>query len=301
MFAVGLNRPNEILADERFKREDAQSYDLAAETFDRLSSTYSTVFAEELVRTAGVNAGGRVLDLGAGTGIVSRRLKATGAHCVAADLSPGMLSIASRNSPAVLMDAESLGILPESLDAVVSLFAIMHFPAPETVLRACFAALKPGGVLTFAFGAPAPWPDAIRRVPQAFADRAMTRTGRMLTAPQALHARLPPASDEPETPLARQGRAAASELRRLTREVGFANIQSGWIGRRFEISTAEEFWSLQAVFSSRARKSLAALSPGQQEQIRANVLEDAARVLNRGGSLVYPVGAAWIRASKPLQ
>ena len=136
LFAARLNRPNEVLAHERFKREDARSYDLAAETFERLSATYSAPFAEALVRTAGVSAGYRVLDLGAGTGIVSRHLKAAGALCIAADLSSGMLSIASRSSPAVLMDAESFAIRPDSLDAVVSLFAMMHFPAPETVLRA---------------------------------------------------------------------------------------------------------------------------------------------------------------------
>lgn len=289
------------MSSERFKREDAASYDFAADAFDQLSRAYSKPFADELVGTARIAAGDRVLDLGAGTGIASRQLLAAGARCLAVDLSPGMLSVASRTCPSALMDAEALAIRDGSLDAVVSLFAMMHFPAPEAVLRACFKALKPGGALTFAFGAPAPWPTAISRLPPVLLDRAMTRTGRMLTAPHALDARLPFASEAPETPLARRGRAAGAELVRLTREAGFREIRSGWMGRCFEIPSAERFWELQAVFSSRARKGLAALDPEERRRLREELLRDAQGVLDSGGSLVYRVGASWIRAAKPLQ
>jgi SAM-dependent methyltransferase len=199
------------------------------------------------------------------------------------------------------MDAEAFAIQPGSMDAVVSLFAVMHFPAPKTVLSECHAALRPGGVLAFAFGAPAPWPGAMLRIPQALLDRAMTQTGRMLRAPQALNARLRPGSGEPETPLARSGRRATPALLRLTREAGFADIQCGWIGRRFEIPSAEEFWELQAVFSSHARKRLLALDQGSAARLREEFLGDAQRILDRDGSLIYQVGAAWIRASKPLE
>ena len=301
LWAAWRNRPNGVLADERFKREDAASYDLAAETFDRLSAAYTAPFAQSLVSTAGIAAGDRVLDLGAGTGIVAKRLIAAGAHALAADLSAGMLQIASRNSPAVLMDAEAFAIRPGSLDAVVSLFAVMHFPAPETVLRACYAALKPGGVLAFAFGAPAPFPGALLRIPRTLFDQVMTRTGRMLTAPRALDSRLPPGRGEPETPLARSGRRAASELLRLTREAGFRDIQSGWIAKRFEIASAEEFWELQAVFSSLSRKRLLALDPRSAFRLREEFQGEAQKILDRGGSLIYQVGAAWIRATKPVE
>jgi SAM-dependent methyltransferase len=289
------------LADERFKRDDARSYDLAAQTFDRLSATYTAPFADELVRIAGVAAGGRVLDLGAGTGIVAKRLTDAGARGIAADLSAGMLRAASRNSPAVRMDAEAFAIRPGSLDAVVSLFAMLHFPEPATVLRACYTALRPGGVLAFAFGAPAPWPGATLRIPRALLDRAMSRAGRLLTAPQTLDARLSPGSDESATPLARRGRAAADELLRLTREAGFRDIQSGWTGRRFVIPSSEEFWELQAVFSSRARKRLMEVDEKSAANLRQDLLRDANRVLDGGGSLIYQVGAAWIRAKKPLK
>lgn len=289
------------MADERFKRDDARSYDLAAQTFERLSATYTAPFADQLVRTAGVAAGGRVLDLGAGTGIVAKRLTDAGACVMAADLSAGMLRAASRHSPAVRMDAEAFAIRPGSLDAVVSLFAMLHFPDPATVLRACCTALRPGGVLAFAFGAPAPWPGVPLRLPRALLDRAMSQAGRLLTAPQALDARLPSGPEQSATPLARRGRAAFNEFLRLTRQAGFRDIQSGWTGRRFVIPSSEEFWELQAVFSSRARKRLMALDEQSAANLRQELLRDANRVLDRGGSLIYQVGAAWIRAKKPLK
>lgn len=301
MFGAQPNRPNDVLANERFKREDARSYDLAAETFERLSAVYTAPFADVLVTSARVSSGSLVLDLGAGTGIVARRLTDAGAMCVAADLSEGMLRTAARHAPVLRMDAEAFAIQPRSLDAVVSLFAMMHFPAPETVLHTCFAALKPGGVLTFAFGAPAPWPGAILRVPRALLDQVKTQTGRMLTAPHTLNVRLPPASTEPETPLARRSRNAVKDLLQLTREAGFCQTQKGWIGRRFEIPSAEEFWELQAVFSSKARKALAAMEAPAVERLRTKFLADSQAVLDRGGSLIYPVGAAWIRGTKPFE
>jgi hypothetical protein len=116
-----------------------------------------------------------------------------------------------------------------------------------------------------------------------------------------MDARLPPASDEPETPLARRGRAAVNDLLRLSREAGFTQLQTGWMGRRFLIPSAQEFWKLQAVFSSRARKGLAALDPQSQARIRQDFVCDAQNILDGGGSLIYQVGASWIRASKPLQ
>jgi hypothetical protein len=73
------------------------------------------------------------------------------------------------------------------------------------------------------------------------------------------------------------------------------------MGRRFENSSAEEFWELQAVFSSNARKALAEMDASGRERLRAEFLADSQAVLDRGGSLIYQVGAAWIRASKPLQ
>lgn len=287
------------MSSERFKREDAASYNSAADVFDRLSRTYSQPFADQLVRRARIGAGSTVLDLGAGTGIVSRQVMAINAHCIAVDLSPGMLRVAAQISPAVQMDAEAFAIRDGSQDAVVSLFAMMHFPAPARVLRGCFAALKPGGVLSFAFGASAPWTTAISRLPRALIDEAMTRSGRMLTAPHALETRLPPVPDEEETPLARRGRAAANELLRLTREAGFSDLQTGWLGRRFEIPSAEEFWDVQAVFSSRARKGLAALDAAERARIREDFLREAHSVLDSGGSLIYQVGASWIRALRP--
>ena len=112
---------------------------------------------------------------------------------------------------------------------------------------------------------------------------------------------MPPGPDELETPLARSGPRATSELLRLTRDAGFHDIQSGWIAKRFEIASAEEFWELQAVFSSLSRKRLLALDPRSAFRLREEFQGEAQKILDRGGSLIYQVGAAWIRATKPVE
>jgi SAM-dependent methyltransferase len=131
-------------ANASFKAIDAGSYAEVALSFDRLSELYSVPFAEELISVADVGEGQTVLDLGAGTGIVSRRVLARGARCVAANLSSGMLRTAATLSPGlnlVWTDAEQPVVKAETLDTIVSLFAMMHFPNPTVVLRECLRML----------------------------------------------------------------------------------------------------------------------------------------------------------------
>jgi SAM-dependent methyltransferase len=292
--------------DPSFKAKDASSYDDVAASYDRLSELYTGHFAAELLSIAKVQPGELVLDLAAGSGIVSRRAAACRVRCIAADLSEGMLRIArSRDADlaAVRMDAERFAFLQERFDAVVSLFGMLHFPDPRSVLKACAEALRPGGRIAFAFGSPAPWPQALMQTPRAAADLCRQRTGLLLKAPAALNrfleSRCPAGSRDTETPLATQLDRAAGRLASLTREVGFADIKTGWIRRRFVVESPESFWELQVVFSSRARKRLAELDPSDVETLRQEFVAAARSVQSRRGALVYDVAAAWVQGGKP--
>jgi hypothetical protein len=92
---------------------------------------------------------------------------------------------------------------------------------------------------------------------------------------------------------------AAGRLASLTEEVGFVQIKTGWIRRRFVIDSPEAFWELQVVFSSRARKQLAELDPSDVETLRREFLAGARSVQSRRGALVYDVAAAWVQGTKP--
>lgn len=97
----------------------------------------------------------RVLDLGCGTGLLTRRLREELGSCVTgADFSPGMLEQASRGSSEiswVRASASSLPFADASFDAITSTEAFHWFPDQAAALRECRRVLVPGGRLLIAF------------------------------------------------------------------------------------------------------------------------------------------------------
>jgi SAM-dependent methyltransferase len=115
-------------------------------------------------RDLALGAGGRVLELGSGTGRASIPLAAAGCRVTGLDLSPAMLREAERKAaeqPAEVRsrlrfvhgDMADLA-LDETFDAVIipfRSFAFLHEPGDQRrCLRAIHRHLRPGGVLGFA-------------------------------------------------------------------------------------------------------------------------------------------------------
>src|SRR5262249_42637902 len=140
-----------------FKAADASSYDAVSPSFDSFSTRLSGPLARRLLALARVGPGEQVLDVGTGTGLVAlaaAELVSPGGGVLGIDLSEGMLSRAQRKARQAgltshlsfqRMDAETLELEGASRDAVVSLFALAHFPDPLTALREAFGVLRPGG------------------------------------------------------------------------------------------------------------------------------------------------------------
>lgn len=94
---------------------------------------------------------GRVLDLGCGTGRLSRRLVDQGCQVIMLDASDTMLATAvpAVGAPAVLADAFALPFAPESFDSVVALRVVFHFKNLDELIRAVAPILRPGGSFVF--------------------------------------------------------------------------------------------------------------------------------------------------------
>jgi SAM-dependent methyltransferase len=108
--------------------------------------------------------GATVLDLGAGTGVVSDLVAAKGARVVAVDLSEDMLRHDRAGRPApVLADALALPFRRSSFDAVIAACLVNHFERPADAIRAAAGVVRPGGaVVASAFSAvPDPMKGAI--------------------------------------------------------------------------------------------------------------------------------------------
>jgi demethylmenaquinone methyltransferase/2-methoxy-6-polyprenyl-1,4-benzoquinol methylase len=92
--------------------------------------------------------GEQILDLGAGTGVSTVELGRTGAWCVAADFSQGMLAAGrSRGLPMVAGDATALPFADNSFDAVTISFALRNIADYDLAMREMLRVTKPGGRL----------------------------------------------------------------------------------------------------------------------------------------------------------
>ena len=97
-------------------------------------------------------AGGRVLDLGCGSGWAARRLRASGLRAVGLDRSAGRLARAragDRPTPLVLGDMRALPIALGSVDGVWACASLLHLPKADlpSALTAIHAVLRPSGAL----------------------------------------------------------------------------------------------------------------------------------------------------------
>ncbi len=146
---------------------DAETTAALRDSYDRVTAEYASRFWDELAakpldralldafaeltRSRGV-----VADLGCGPGQIGRYLHDRGVAVVGIDLSPEMVAVAQRLSPAIAFEQGSMLALAAEDAAwagIVAFYSIIHIP-PEELPRAFaefFRVLRPGGHALLAF------------------------------------------------------------------------------------------------------------------------------------------------------
>ena len=145
------------------------------EHYDRgLGPIIFSDYDEYTARLVAGYAPSRVLETGAGTGIVTRRLRdllpAT-TRLIATDLNPPMLDVARKkfrpDEPVEFQhsDATALPFADASFDTVICQFSAQFFPDKEKSYREAYRVLSPGGRYVFSV-----WDGDYNRAPGRIAD-----------------------------------------------------------------------------------------------------------------------------------
>jgi demethylmenaquinone methyltransferase/2-methoxy-6-polyprenyl-1,4-benzoquinol methylase len=133
-------------------REVASMFDGVARRYD-LTNTVLSLGQDRYWRRATrwalrIGAGHKVLDLAAGTAVSTVELEKSGAWCVAADFSVGMLAAGgARKVPKVAGDATKLPFADGVFDAVTISFGLRNVADPQAGLREMARVTRPGGRL----------------------------------------------------------------------------------------------------------------------------------------------------------
>lgn len=133
-------------------------FDDNAETYDRVNSIISlgldSRWRDWVAREAVIGSRPHVLDAFAGTGRVGLRMAEFGAVVTLADVSPGMLSVATRRArerglkvDCVLEDltVPELALSNAPFDSITVVFGVRYLDDPATVLRSLATQLADGG------------------------------------------------------------------------------------------------------------------------------------------------------------
>ena len=140
------------MSDGTLARSYGKTFNEVAVEYDRNRPTYPDALVDQACEVAGITDGGRVLEIGCGTGQLTRSLLARGLRVTALEPGDQLIRIAEEN----LKDAgdvefvharlEDIQLPRERYEAVFSASAI-HWVDPELSWRKIADALAPNGTL----------------------------------------------------------------------------------------------------------------------------------------------------------
>jgi SAM-dependent methyltransferase len=231
------------------------TFNVAAESYDRFMGRYSTLLAPQMADLAGVAAGQRVLDVGAGPGALTAELigRLGAANVVAVEPSAPFVDAARQRYPSVDIRqaaAESLPFGDRAFDASIAQLVVHFMADPVQGLMEMARVTRHGGVV-----AASVWDHAGGRGPVSLFWEAAR------TLDPALH-------DESDLPGARQG-----HLAELFERAGIREIQDSELAVRREHASFEEWWEPYTAGVGPAGAYLKGLEGAARDRLRERCRE----------------------------
>jgi SAM-dependent methyltransferase len=245
------------------------AFNVAADAYDAFMGRYSQPLSPQLADLVGVRPGDRALDVGAGTGALTRELVARlGAEGVAAvDPSPAMVATIRARFPGLDVrqaGAEALPFVEGAFDATAAQLVVHFMSDPVAGLREMARVTRRDGVV-----ATSVWDHAGGKGP----------LGLFWDAARSLD---PAVADESRLPGVHEG-----ELEALFREAGLRDVRGSALTVRLEHATFEEWWEPFTRGVGPAGAYVATLDPDARDRLR-----DACRAVQPHGPFTV-TAVAW--------
>ena len=225
----------------------------SADAYDRYMGRWSALLARPFLEFADISASESILDVGCGTGSLTKVVTASGTAKLIVGIDPieRFIRSARRNVPdeGVVFDCGNADRLPyakDSFDASLAQLCIHHFPEGERTVREICRVTRPGGIV-----AACEW-DA----------------GPGMEMFQVLHDTL--GSVLPGTVSERPARqyATAGELAALWETCDLQDVEETALSVQFRFADFEDFWVPVTEGPSSTYKHYCRLSPLMQDEYR---------------------------------
>jgi len=244
-------------------------FNVSDAAYDNFMGRYSMRLAPLFADFAGVAAGQRVLDVGAGTGALTSELVRRGVDAAAADPSPPFVAALERRLPDVDVRAAPAEELPwpdESFDAVLAQLVLTFMNDAPTGVAEMRRVVRPGGVVATCM-----W----------------DRTGmEMLAAVNRTQQAVP---GDGATAESRTLYRTREEIESLFAGAGYADMQTELLEVEAEYTGFDEFWSALADGAGPAGTWVKSLDDAQ----RAAAREELRRQVGDPAGAFSLHGRAW--------
>jgi SAM-dependent methyltransferase len=229
---------------------------------------------------AGLPPGGRLLDVGCGTGALVAAARAAGLDATGVEPDPEMAALAgaSLGSEVVVARLPDLPHADDGFDAVTANFVLNHVDDPRAAARELVRMAAPGGVVraTIWTSAPSAQGALFRSVLEAS------------DAVEAVFPRLDPVTDFDRT---------ADGLGQLFAEAGACVTEARMVDWVWRV-TPDDFWAAPTGGVGGLGIAWAAQTPEVRARMRVE-LDRLAEPLLEDGELVLPASAAYVEARVP--